>query len=350
MDPKPLNPVSIISDRILFDHSPDGILLVDGAGVIQRANPEAERLFGFGEGGLVGVSVDELIPEEYRGVHETHRARFSANPSSRPMGVGMELQARRRDGVTFPVEISLAPMQTDEGRWALATVRDVTLRKRLRDFGAGALRATEDERARIARELHDDTAQRLAAVLVRLRLLERAIDDHEVLDRLDEIRGALHDTCEGVRRIARGLRPPELEDAGLESALLSTARRLRDGRDLEVTLDVAPVDQFLTPDGKLVLYRIVQEALNNVARHADSARAEVRVRLSEGVIHCEVCDEGRGFVPRHVDADGRGMGIIGMQERAAMLGGDVIVRSQPGSGTCVLVRIPVEFEPEVRRV
>jgi PAS domain S-box-containing protein len=342
--------VPSVSDRILFDHSPDGLVLVDEAGVIRRANAEAERLFGHPEGALIGQSVDTLIPDRFRAAHEGHRTRFTANPSSRPMGVGMELEARRRDGRTFPVEISLAPLQTDEGRWVLATIRDVSLRKRLRDFGAGALRATEDERARIARELHDDTAQRLATILVRLRLLERGIKDLDVLDRLHEIRGALQDTCDGVRRIARGLRPPELEDAGLESALVATARRLRDGRNLEVALEVETVDHCLTPDGKLVLYRIVQEALNNVARHANSTRAEVRLRLSEGMIHCEVCDEGQGFVPGHVDADGRGMGIVGMQERAAMIGGDVIVRSQPGAGTCVLVRIPVELEPELGHV
>ena len=340
-------PVTSENDRIVFDSSPDGILLVDGAGRVRRANAQAERLFGFGTGELEDQPVDALIPTEFRATHEQHRERYLEHPSVRPMGIGMELQAQRRDGITFPVEISLAPIETAEGRWVLATIRDVTLRKRLRDFGAGALRATEDERARIARELHDDTAQRLATILVRLRLVERNIDSVEALDRLEEIRGALQDTCEGVRRIARGLRPPELEDAGLESALRANARRLREGRGMDVEVDSAPVDRLLTPDGKLVLYRIVQEALNNVARHAGVERARVQIRVIESTIHCEIADEGQGFAPEKADAEGRGMGILGMQERAAMLGGDVVVQSSPGQGTRVVVRIPVEFEPEV---
>ena len=120
--------------------------------------------------------------------------------------------------------------------------------------------------------------------------------------------------------------------------------------EVEVDFDTTPIDRLLTPDGKLVLYRIVQEALNNVARHAGVERARVGIRVSESVIHCEIADEGRGFTPAEADAEGRGMGILGMQERAAMLGGDVIVESQPGVGTRVVVRIPVEFEAAVGRV
>lgn len=343
-------PVSSENDRIVFDSFPDGILLVDGDGVIRRVNPEAERLFGYEPESLLGRRVEELIPAEFRGMHRDHRERYTSHPAIRPMGIGMELQALRRDGVAFPVEVSLAPVETAEGRWVMATVRDVTLRKRLRDFGAGALRATEDERARIARELHDDTAQRLATILVRLRLLERRIDDDDILMRMDEIRDAIQETAEGVRRIARGLRPPELEDAGLESAVRANARRLREGRGMEVVVAMDPVDRFLTPDGKLVVYRIVQEALNNVARHAHVPRARVEIRESKGLITCIVEDEGQGFATEQMAMNGGGMGILGMQERAAMLGGDVAVDSRPGEGTRVIVRIPVEFEAEVGRV
>jgi PAS domain S-box-containing protein len=342
--------VSSENDRIVFDSSPDGILLIDAEGEIRRVNPQAERLFGYDSGTLVGRRIEELVPAEYRGMHRDHRDRYISHPSVRPMGIGMELQALRRDGVSFPVEVSLAPVETKEGRWVMATVRDVTLRKRLRDFGAGALRATEDERARIARELHDDTAQRLATILVRLRLLERRVTDDDILARMDEIRDAIQDTAEGVRRIARGLRPPELEDAGLESAVRANARRLRDGRGMEVEVRMDPVDRHLTPDGKLVVYRIVQEALNNVARHAHVPRARVEIREEKGTITCVVEDEGQGFTPDDTSLTGRGMGILGMQERAAMLGGDVSVESHPGEGTRVIVRIPVEFEAEVGRV
>jgi PAS domain S-box-containing protein len=336
--------------RAIFDFSPDGILVVDDDGIIRRVNPRAEELFGYEHGALAGQSVEVLVPDGLRPGHVQHRKAYIADSARRPMGIGLELRARRSDGTEFPVEISLSPVDTEDGRHTLATVRDVTQRKRLRDFGAGALRASEDERARIARELHDDTAQRLATTLLRLRILERMVEGEERLEVIEELRESLQQTAEGVRRIARGLRPPELQDAGLATALRSYARSLLDGRGLKVDLDVEPVDEYLTADGKLVVYRVVQEALNNVSRHADASAARVLLRKSGGHIVAEVEDEGRGFSPHRVQNDGGGLGLLGMQERAAMVGGLVTVDSRPGEGTRVVIRVPVEIEREVERV
>lgn len=339
------------NDQAIFESSPDGILLVDASGVIRRANAMAQKLFGYPAEALHGMAVEQLVPPSARGAHDEHRARYQRAAAVRPMGIGMELRAVRQGGVEFPVEISLAPFEGPEGQdWTVATVRDISLHKRLRDFGAGALRASEDERARIARDLHDDTAQRLATVLVRLKLLEKDIDDPDTLQRLDDIRQAITDTADGVRRIARGLRPPELEDTGLESALRSHARLLREGRGVDVLLDVEPVDRLLTPDGTLILYRIVQEALNNVVRHAGVPQARVRIRVEEEQIIGLVEDQGTGFFPQHLALQGRGLGLLGMQERAVMLGGDVRVESLPGQGTRVRFRIPVEIAEELGRV
>ncbi|MEQ9570432.1 MAG: PAS domain S-box protein [Longimicrobiales bacterium] len=337
--------------KAIFDSSPDGILLVDTEGTIRRANVMAQQLFGYASEELEGQPVETLVPAASRGSHSGHRERYQRTSAVRPMGIGMELRAVRRGGVEFPVEISLAPTDGPDGQeWTVATVRDVSMRKRLRDFGTGALRASEDERARIARELHDDTAQRLATILVRLKVLEKDIDDPDLLQRLDDVRQSITDTAEGVRRIARGLRPPELEDAGLESALRSFTRMLREGRGMDVVLDVDPVDRFLTPDGRLILYRIVQEALNNAVRHAGAPQARVHIRAEEDHIVGLVEDHGAGFFPQHLALQGGGLGLLGMQERAVMLGGHVSVESLPGQGTRVRIRIPVEIAEEMGRV
>lgn len=337
--------------QAIFESSPDGIVLVDAGGVIRQSNPMAEKLFGYDREELVGMRVEELVPPGARDAHPGHRSHYSRTSSVRPMGIGMELAAVRKGGVEFPVEISLAPIEAADGdKWTVATVRDVSLHKRLRDFGTGALRASEDERARIARDLHDDTAQRIATIMVRLRLVEKGVSDEKVLGRIDEIRTALQDTADGVRRIARGLRPPELQDAGLESALRSHARMLREGRGVDVLLDVQPMDDVLTPDGKLILYRIVQEALNNVVRHAGVPQARVTLRLEEGNIVGLVEDQGTGFFPQHLALQGRGLGLLGMQERAVMLGGRVSVESLPGQGTRVKFVVPVEIVREVESV
>lgn len=336
--------------RALFESAPDGIIVVDRSGIIRDANPEAVRLFGYALEELEGRSIEILVPEEARDRHTGHRDRYAEQKSRRPMGIGMELTARRRDGSTFPVEISLNHMAWGEDDYTVAIVRDVTDRKRLRDFGAGALRAAEEVRARIARDLHDDTAQQLSTHLITLRLLEQAGSEEDRSRHLSALRAGLHATAEGVRRIARGLRPPELEDAGLDAALRAHARSLRDSHGLAVELDVDGVDDFLSPDGQLVVYRIIQEALTNVARHSGTDRAMVAVRASGGYIEAVVTDRGKGFEMGRTATEGRGLGLMGMRERAVMVGGLFQIESRPGAGTRVSVRIPVAMDVEVERV
>jgi PAS domain S-box-containing protein len=330
------------SYEAVFLASPDGILVVDSRGKIRAANPMAETLFGYTRDRLVGQDMDILVPDRVRPYHAGHREAYSAEPRSRPMGIGMELSARRRDGTEFPVEISLSPFRTDGETMVIATVRDVTQRKRLRDFGAAALHAAEAERKRIARELHDDTAQRISALLLRLRVVEREAANRGVQLGLEGFRDELAACAEGVRRIARGLRPPELEDAGIVAALRAHARGLRDGTGVAVDVVADPIDELLDQHGRLALYRIVQEALANVVRHSGASSARVSVTRDDEVVVVQVSDDGRGFAPGAVSQTlGGGLGLIGMQERAAGVGGRVEVESALGGGTQVTVVIPI---------
>jgi len=336
--------------RAIFEASPDGVVVVDGRGVIRQVNSALEHLFGYGRQELEGKPVEVLVPDTLRGAHHQHRGRYASDPHPRPMGIGMELRGRRMDGSEFPVEISLSPLATAGEPLVIASVRDVTQRKRLRDFSAGALRASEEERQRIARELHDDTAQRLATLMVRLRLLERAADEVTREEQVDELRKELQEAADGVRRIARGLRPPELEDAGVAMALRAHARSLQEASGLLVEMEVENVDDVLAPDAKLVLYRIIQEALSNVLRHSGAERARVVVRREDEHVVAVVEDRGRGFREVAARDGGGGLGLIGMQERAVMIGGQVGIESRPGEGTRVRVQIPVDFVEEVQRV
>lgn len=330
--------------RAFFEAAPDGILVVDENGVIDDANPMAGRLFGYGRDDLVGHSVEMLVPEGAREAHSEHRRGYTRSPHTRPMGVGMDLRGRRRDGSEFPVEISLSPWRSETGTKVIVAVRDVTQRTRLRDFGAGALRASEDERQRISRELHDGTAQRLATLLLRLRLVEKNVSDETVLAGLHDLRQDIAEIADETRRIARGLRPPELADAGLVAALQAHARSVREGARIDLRLDTDPIDGLLSPDSCLVLYRVVQEAISNAVRHADPTRITVTVSRRDSRIVAVVADDGRGFV---LDEDGRsggGLGLLGMQERAAMAGGRVAVESTPGTGTVVTLVVPISAD------
>jgi PAS domain S-box-containing protein len=330
------------SYEAVFLASPDGILVVDSRGRIRAANPMAEALLGYSREELVGQGVDLLVPDRVRPYHAGHREAYAAEPRARPMGIGMELSARRRDGSQFPVEISLSPFASEGETLVIATVRDVTQRKRLRDFGTAALHAAEAERKRIARELHDDTAQRIAALLLRLRMLEREAAGRGVPLGLEGFRDELAACGEGVRRIARGLRPPELEDAGIVAALRAHARAIRDGNGLDVEVEADAVDDLLDSQARLALYRIVQEALANVVRHAGASAARVSVHQGGESVVVEVRDDGRGFAEGTVSQTlGGGLGLIGMSERAAGVGGRVTVQSTLGEGTRVTVVLPL---------
>ncbi len=336
-----------VAYRSVFQAAPDGILVVDGDGRIREANPAAEEMFGWDAAELRGRQIETLVPEHARDVHVEERHGFFDDPHARPMGIGMELHGRRKDGSVFPVEISLSPLPTDEGTMVISTVRDVTERRRLREFGAGALQAAEDERRRIARELHDDTAQRLAGLLVRLRLARRTEDPERRDSLLEEAREEILASAEAVRRIARGLRPPALEDAGLATALRWHVRHQIEPADLEVEvhLDLDPVDELLDDDAKLALYRIVQEALSNVVRHASARKVQVRLVADGTEVVAEVTDDGRGFeMEGPVERLEGGLGLLGMKERATAVGGDLEIASVPGEGTRVRARIPTRSE------
>ena len=331
--------------RAVFEAAPNGIVIVDEQGTIRDLNPSAERLFGYAREELLGVAVEELVPESSRESHRAELEGYLHAPRARPMGIGLELKGRRKDGVEIPVEISLSPMRTERGRFVIAVVRDLTEQARLRAFGAGALQAAEDERLRIARDLHDDTAQRLAALLVRLRVA-RGMADVEKRERLlDELHGEILGTADAVRRIARGLRPPSLDEVGLESAVRGLARSIREAHGLEVEVDTRSGTEGarLRPDAELALYRIVQEALSNVVRHAQATRVRIRLQWRDERMVIVVEDDGRGFDPDgQSDPRGRGLGLLGMAERARYLGGRLGIESSHGRGTRVTVEVPRE--------
>jgi PAS domain S-box-containing protein len=331
--------------RAVFEAAPDGILIVDHGGRIRDLNRQAEELFGYGREELLGEEVERLVPEMQREAHRRHREEYTDDPESRPMGVGLSLEGRRRDGSTFPVEISLSPMEQGGELLVVAAVRDVTRQRRLRDFGLGAVKAAEEERQRIARELHDDVAQRVATLVVRLRVAERTSDPERRTELFEELREEMVEATEAIRRVARGLRPPALQDVGLTTAIRSHVRSRVEHEELEVEISADPLGSEMDEDRQLAIYRIVQEALTNVIRHADARTARVIVRRRDGAVSAEVVDDGRGFEwPAPLSRLDGGLGLLGMQERAHAVGGEVEIESEPGSGTRVRARVPMMSE------
>lgn len=329
----------------IFRAAPDGILVIDNDGMIVGANPQACHLFGYEADELRGLGVDALVPDRFRTAHSAHLAGYAEDPHPRPMGIGLELTGLRSDGREVPVEISLSPLSSPNGERVICTVRDVTEQRRYREFGRAALRAAEEERKRLALELHDDMAQRLAALLLRVRLASETETAERREALLAELREELVDTAAALHRIARGLRPPALAEAGLEAAIRADVRSRLADTDLDVELDLDSVGEALDEDQKLVIYRILQEAISNVVRHADASRLSIALARDGNRVLAEVEDDGRGFVVEEVDVLAGRLGILGMRERAASVGARMSIRSDLGEGTRLDVEMSLRDGP-----
>jgi signal transduction histidine kinase len=226
-------------------------------------------------------------------------------------------------------------------------------RDRLRQFYLQrVIHAQEEERRRIARELHDETGQALASLMVGLRNVEEAPTPEETGRRLHDLRQVVAATLERVRRLAFELRPSALDDLGLLVALRRYAQEYRErfGIAAEVqALGVDPQGAFgsgrrLAPEVETTIYRIVQEAMTNAAKYAAPARVSVLLQARDGQLSVIVEDDGRGFDVQQVFAVQAGqskLGLYGMQERAELVGGRLDIESQPGAGTTVYLRVPV---------
>jgi two-component system, NarL family, sensor histidine kinase UhpB len=217
---------------------------------------------------------------------------------------------------------------------------DTEHRRRLRTIAVTALGAAEEERKRIARELHDVSAQELAALHIRLRVARNLADaeqrDHMLLELSEDLGRQINE----LRTMAGGLRPPALDMLGLGPAIEALARTLGEHGDVRVRARTEPVAGLLDATAELAIYRIVQEALANAAKHAGATQVDVELSRRNGALYASVHDDGRGF---DLDAAMRhgAIGLFGMQERAAYIGGAVAIDSRPGAGTRVEISIPL---------
>jgi len=219
----------------------------------------------------------------------------------------------------------------------------------LRDYLAAVTLAQEEERRRLAQELHDETTQALIAITQRVEMCEQATGDPARLARqLDEMRDLVAGALEDVRRLVHDLRPLYLEDLGLLPALEMLAGDVGQAEDApQVTLDVVGPPRRLPADVELAVYRIVQEALSNVVRHAGATRAGVRVEFGDEALTLTVEDDGTGFAAPdtpHTLARAGHFGLLGMRERALRFGGHLSLRSRPGEGTTVVVYLPYPLQ------
>lgn len=329
----------------VFDASPDAMLVVDSDGVIRDLNRQAVAMFGWSREELEGSEVERLIPAASRVGHRRRRARYGESPKPRPMGEGLELEALRKDGTTIPVEISLSPSKLGPGReHVICAVRDISAWKRMRRLSGMMIAAAEQERKHLSRELHDEFLQNLVALKIRVKLLADEKDDGERERARARVAEDIGGTILGVKRMIRGLLPPELDRQGLSSALASVFRDIEDVYGFTVHANLDRVGGELDEVAALALYRIVQEAVGNAVRHAGVNEATVTFESANGTVTATIRDEGCGFpLPDAEALSGAAcIGLAGMRERAALVEGSVVVRTSPGRGTTVRASVPVQ--------
>jgi PAS domain S-box-containing protein len=334
----------------LLDSAMDGIVSADDKLNIALYNRAAERIFGWGAPEVLGKPLDLLLPARYRGRHAQQMRRFGATgTTSRRMGDNTILYALRKDGTEFPIEASISQLQTPEGKLYTVILRDVTERVRAREelaaFAAESAGVREQEKSRIARELHDELAQSLTALKMDTIWLREHVapDNAAAQEKITQMLQVLDTGVAAVRRIAADLRPLVLDDLGLVAAIewLAQAFTQRTGVPCELQIEDALDLQEPFATG---VFRIVQESLANVAKHARASKVTLQLGGRGDFLLLRVQDDGVGFRPM-APRQPQSLGLAGLRERAHLLRGEVNVDSSPGAGTRVEALIPTPAPP-----
>lgn len=323
-----------------FEFAPDCQLTTDGHGVILEANHAAAALLRCPKEFLVGKPLGLFAAEGYRSRFYNCLARLAGGAGSDSFETRV---ARRGEG---PRDVGVIASAT-EGRTLRWLVRDVTDQKRAEtvraDLLARLVTAQEDERRRISRELHDSVGQLLTALLLTVRAARDAAELPPAVEaRLGDAQRVAGEIGRAVRDLAVRLRPTALDDLGLHAALSQQLAEWSDRAGVEVDYQPAGIEsQRLPPDVETAVYRLVQEALTNVVRHAQARHVSVVVGRHGGTVTVVVEDDGVGFDPEAAGPFNGRLGLLGMKERADLCGGTFDVESSPGSGTTVIARFPV---------
>ena len=374
----------------LYDFAPVGYFTIAASGTIQLVNLTGARMFGIDRSRLLGRVFGSFVSEERRPVFDVFLKDVFAGQTKQSCDLMLVSKGQP------PRAVNIEARRSPNGKECRAAVVDITERKRteeaqrridvlaasnqklereivrrqaveealkqserhsrqlleqsrhmqeqLRLLSRQVLSAQEDERKKISRELHDVIAQTLTGITVRLAALkaDATVNTKDLERNITRTQQLVEHSVNIVHRFARELRPTVLDDLGLIPALHTFMKGFREQTGIRVSLSAVAAVEQLNGDKRTALYRVAQEALTNVARHAQASQAEVRIQKLDGAICMKIKDNGKGFQEEHLlhSKKSKRLGLLGMRERVEMASGNFTIKSAPGKGTTILAQIP----------
>ncbi len=354
--------------RHLLQAAPDAMIIVDADGRIAIANDQSESMFGYARDELLGQPIEKLLPAGVRQRHETHRKNFIKDPRLRPMGMGMELYARRADGSEFPVEISLSPVRSASGTFVSSVIRDVTDRKQMEaeliEARTVAERAHKANTAFLAAASHD-LRQPVQALSLLNGALRRTVKDElaqemiasqqHSLDAMTNLLNSLLD----ISRLDAGAVTPELENFPVRRLIdRLSAEFSRQARQKELAFTAKPNGTVIRSDPNL-LSEIIQNLVSNAIRYTERGQVELDLHKVDDKLSIDVRDTGIGIPSAELNEifrefhqlktsqasnEGFGLGLAIVSRLAELLGHEIVVTSEVGIGSCFSVLVPIVTE------
>jgi PAS domain S-box-containing protein len=333
----------------------DTLVVVDPDAKIISVNKATCELLGYKEDELTGKDINLIVPQEEKIFGGTGFQRLLGEASL----VNHELDYLTRSGKRVPMLFSAALLRNKEGEivGAVGIARDVTerrlaeeaLRKSERELhflSSQLLTAQEKERRRLSIELHDELGQALMVFKLKLRSIRRGLraDQARLKTDCDEVIDYINEVTENVRRLSRDLSPSILEDLGLSAAIRRLVETSTKHSNIESSLEMTEMEDLFSREGRITVYRIVQECLTNIAKHAQATHVSIVIRKQDDRVFFCLEDNGKGFDGKEVfgmDPSKKGLGLAAMYERTRMLGGSLDIWSQEGAGTRITFTVPL---------
>ena len=330
--------------RAILETAVEGIITIDERGVVESINPAACRIFGHEPNEVVGRNVNVLMPSPDHERHDSYLANYSRTGHAKIIGIGREVVGLRKDGTTFPMDLSVCEVRLGDRRLFTGFVRDISERRELEQAVAAA---GEQERSRIARELHDGLGQQLGGLLFLMNGLHRDLRDANVpqAETAEQLGQELSTALTQARNLAHELYSVSPTPEGLVEALENLTERVATDRGVSCEFVSEPTVLINNPTVASHLYRLAQEAVHNALKHSRATRIHIELTRRPDAVELKVRDNGIGFSPQ---PGSRGLGLRTMEQRARLMSGRLIVNTHADGGVEVICSVPTSVADRTR--